>query len=347
MRKSEKHINISQYLVCLISLLIFIPSISYSQKNNDDRLANKPLFHDPVYDGAADPTVIWNKKEKKWFMFYTNRRSNAPGLDGVKWVHGTRIGIAESSDGGATWKYRDTCNILYRPDAGYTFWAPEVVKHKSTYHMYLTYVPGVFSNWNYPRWIVHLTSKNLIDWKFRSKLQLASERSIDACVFRLPDGTWRMYYNNETDNKSIYYADSPDLFKWTDSGRKVIGDQSGEGPNVFFWHGKAWMVVDNWNGLGIYSSDDFISWKRQEKNILQEPGSGPDDGAKGQHPCVVVNGNRAFIFYFTHFGQAKDYAGKKDFSRSRRTVIQVAELKYSDGQISCDRDDPVFINLKH
>jgi len=34
-------------------------------------------------------------------MFYTNRRSNAPGLDGVKWVHGTRIGIAESSDGGA------------------------------------------------------------------------------------------------------------------------------------------------------------------------------------------------------------------------------------------------------
>ncbi len=119
MRKSEKHINISQYLVWLIPVLIFIPSIAFSQKNDDNKLASKPLFHDPVYDGAADPTVIWNKKEKKWFMFYTNRRASAPGLDGVTWVHGTRIGIAESTDGGATWKYRDTCNILYRRDAGY------------------------------------------------------------------------------------------------------------------------------------------------------------------------------------------------------------------------------------
>jgi hypothetical protein len=279
-------------------------------------------------------------------MFYTNRRANAPGLDGVKWVHGTRIGIAESSDGGATWTYRDTCNILYRPDAGYTHWAPEVVENKGTYHMYLTYVPGVFSNWNHPRWIVHLTSKNLVDWNFQSKLQLASEKCIDACVFRLPDGTWRMYYNNEADNKSIYYADSPDLYKWIDSGKKVIGDQGGEGPNVFFWHGKAWMAVDNWNGLGIYSSDDFISWKRQERNILQEPGTGTDDGVKGQHPCIVMNGEKAYIFYFAHFAQAKGYQGINDFSRSRRTVIQIAELKYSDGQITCDRDNPVFIRLK-
>jgi sucrose-6-phosphate hydrolase SacC (GH32 family) len=345
MKRSE-HQNSYHYLVFIVVIILLFPSISLSQINKDMNLASKPLFHDPVFDGAADPTVIWNKKEKKWFMFYTNRRASAPGETGVTWVHGTRIGIAESSDGGATWKYRDTCNILYRPDADYTFWAPEVVKHKGTYHMYLTYVPGVFSNWDHPRWIVHLTSKNLIDWKFRSKLQLASEKCIDACVFRLPDGTWRMYYNNETDNKSIYYADSPDLFKWTDSGRKVIGDQSGEGPNVFFWHGKAWMVVDNWNGLGIYSSDDFINWKRQVKNILQEPGSGPDDGAKGQHPCVVVNGDRAFIFYFTHYGQAKNYSGNNDLSRSRRTVIQAAELKYSDGQITCDRDDTLYINLR-
>jgi len=59
---------------------------------------DKPIFHDLVYDGAADPTVIWNRKEKKWLMFYTSRGANAPGLDGVTWVHGTRIVIAESTD---------------------------------------------------------------------------------------------------------------------------------------------------------------------------------------------------------------------------------------------------------
>jgi hypothetical protein len=63
-------------------------------------VAAKPLFRDPVFDGAADPVVIWNHHENKWFMFYTNRRAKAPASEtpGVTWVHGTRIGIAESSD---------------------------------------------------------------------------------------------------------------------------------------------------------------------------------------------------------------------------------------------------------
>ncbi|MDR1722954.1 MAG: DUF5054 domain-containing protein [Tannerella sp.] len=28
--------------------------------------APKPLYQDPVYDGAADPVVVWNRNEKKW-----------------------------------------------------------------------------------------------------------------------------------------------------------------------------------------------------------------------------------------------------------------------------------------
>ena len=70
--------------------------------------APKPLFRDPVYDGAADPVVIWNPQKQAWWMFYTNRRANIPGLSGVAWVHGTRIGIAESTDGGAKWSYAGT-----------------------------------------------------------------------------------------------------------------------------------------------------------------------------------------------------------------------------------------------
>ena len=38
-----------------------------------DTAAPKPLYRDPVYDGAADPVVIWNPAVQRWWMFYTNR----------------------------------------------------------------------------------------------------------------------------------------------------------------------------------------------------------------------------------------------------------------------------------
>ena len=34
-----------------------------------------PLFRDPIFDGAADPTVIYNPHENAWWMVYTNRRT--------------------------------------------------------------------------------------------------------------------------------------------------------------------------------------------------------------------------------------------------------------------------------
>ena len=115
------------------------------------KTAPKPLLSDPVHDGAADPVVIWNKEAKQWWMFYTNRRAtNSSDTVGVRWVHGTRIGIAISKDG-MNWKYKDTANINYRPDAGYTFWAPDVIEDKGIYHMYLTYVPGTFDDWSLAR----------------------------------------------------------------------------------------------------------------------------------------------------------------------------------------------------
>ena len=40
-----------------------------------------PLFRDPIFDGASDPTVIWNKKEACYYMFYTQRRSTSVQLD--------------------------------------------------------------------------------------------------------------------------------------------------------------------------------------------------------------------------------------------------------------------------
>jgi hypothetical protein len=306
------------------------------------KVAPKPLFRDPVYDGAADPVVVWNRAEARWFMLYTNRRANVPGLKGVSWVHGTRIGIAESVDGGAVWTYRGTADIaLGAPEDSH--WAPEVVWHGGTYHMFLSLVPGMHEDWSGTRFIHHLVSKDLLRWTDAGRLPLASDRVIDACVLRMPDGKWRMWYNNESDRKSIYRADSPDLISWADRG-KVIGDKAGEGPKVVRWKGKYWMVVDQWQGLGVYRSDDAETWQRQPQNLLAEPGKGPDDQVKGGHPDLVVSGDRAWLFYFTHPGR-RGPEEKKDAAEQRRSSIQVVEVQPRDGWLTCDRDRPTLIRL--
>lgn len=305
--------------------------------------APKPLFDDPIYHGAADPVIIYNKKIKKWWMFYTNRRASTQDST-VAWVHGTRIGIAESKDG-LHWKYKDTANINYRPNEGYTFWAPDVIEHNGIYHMYLTYVPGIFKDWNHPREIVHLTSKDLLNWKFETVLELASHKVIDASVIKLSDTSWVMFYNNEKGGKAIYKAVSNDLYHWTDKGKEqAIG--RGEGPKVFYWHNKYFMIVDIWKGMDVYSSIDLINWKKQPQRILENAGKGKDDQAIGGHCEVVVNNGKAFIYYFTHPGHDKQNPAPRGSFDDKRSVIQLAELQEENGIITCDRDMLVSQKLK-
>ena len=339
---------IRKWAVLLTTSLALLGCVSNNEKVDTAKQADKPLYRDTIYDGAADPIVIWNKKENRWFMFYTNRRANIEVANEVDWVHGTSIGIAESTDGGATWQYRANANIRYgRED--YTYWAPDVIEDNGSYHMYLTVVPGTFSDWNHPRDIVHFTSDNLMDWKEESVLTLASDRVIDAGVFKGNDDWWYMYYNNERDGKSIYSARSKDLYEWEDLGKAFDG-QAGEGPKVFYWHDRYFMIIDHWDGLGVYSSTNLKEWQRQPENILREPGKGPDDGTKGLHADVVVQGDKAYIFYFTHPGRTVENDGGAGAANEtynvRRSSIQVAELEFNDGLIHCDRDKPVYIQLK-
>jgi hypothetical protein len=49
------------------------------------------------------------------------------------------------------------------------------------------------------------------------------------------------------------------------------------------------------------------------------------------------------LFYFTHPGRRPD-APKTD-TEQRRSSIQVVELKYKDGQLTCDRNEPTHIRL--
>jgi hypothetical protein len=306
--------------------------------------APKPLYRDPVYDGAADPVIVYNRADQCWTMLYTNRRANAPGLRGVAWVHGTKIGLADSRDGGRTWTYRTTAEIPLGKPPEDSHWAPEVLWHEGAYHMFLSFVPGVHEDWGGTRSIHHLTIADLVHWKDEGALKLASNRVIDACVAQLPDGSWRMWYNNEPDHKAINVANSPDLFHWTEGG-KVVGDRQGEGPKVVKWRNHYWMFVDVWDGLGLYRSDDAEHWTRQPTNLLREPGHGLDDEVKGGHPDVVVNDDRMWLFYFTHPGR-KGPDAEKDTAEQRRSSIQVAEVTPSaDGWLACDRDAPARIRL--
>ncbi|MFC7714672.1 glycoside hydrolase family protein [Nonomuraea recticatena] len=113
---------------------------------------------------------------------------------------------------------------------------------------------------------------------------------IDACVHQLEDGTWRLWYNDEPSGKQTFFADSPDLRSWSDRGQ-AVGDQPGEGPNVFRWRGSYWMVVDVWDGLAVYRSDDALTWARQPGTILR-------DDPRAHHADVLVREGRALLYYF-------------------------------------------------
>lgn len=323
-------------------LIIFFAVCFISLAGISQKVAPKPLYDDPVYHGAADPVIVYNKAVKKWWMFYTNRRASIADST-VAWVHGTRIGIAESKDG-RVWKYKDTANINYRPDPGYTHWAPDIIEGKDGWHMYLTYVPGTFTDWNHPRYIVHLQSKDLVNWDYQSTLQLVNQKVIDASVYKVNDSLYRLWYNNERDGKSIWYAESKDLYNWTDKGKAIAA--RGEGPKTFFWQGKYFMIVDAWKGMEVYSSTDLLNWTKQKERILEAPGKGKDDQAIGGHCEVIVNDGKAYVYYFTHPGRRKDKPAPKGSFGDNRSLIQVAELEYKDGVITCDRDKPLRLKLK-
>lgn len=304
-------------------------------------VASKPLYRDPIHDGAADASTVYDEKSGEWLMFYTNRRADLPLADpaDVRWVHGTAIGIARSADG-VNWRYGGTAAIP-KECTGETLWAPDVQRFDGKWHMWLTVVPGVFRDWNAPRFIVHLTSDNLSDWTCGERLELGSDKVIDASVVALPQGGYRLFYNDERMGKAIRTADSPDLVNWTLGER--LTTTPGEGPKAFRWKGHWWLVSDAWKGLLVMRSEDGRNWTRQPGYILAEPGTAPSDRAKGQHPDVIVSGDRAYIVYFVH--QEGEDEAKTDPRWHRRTVLQIGELTEAGGVLSVDRNAPTHVKL--
>lgn len=318
-------------------------------KYRTETLAPKPVFRDPIYDGAADPVVIWNPFREKWWMYYTNRRATETHLPGVSWVFKTPIGIAESSDG-ANWSYVGTANFPNLPaEAGgenATLWAPDIVcGDDGKWHMFLSIQAGVAERWGgVPGFIAHLTSNNMQDWEYERRFDLPIG-SYDADVIRMPDGTWRMYYKDPTNRAStFYYLESQDLYKWGNP-IKVLS-RKGEGPIVFRWKGFYWMILCDGRGFTTLRSKDAEQWDLQSGGPLLPDGTGTgiDDKTCALHGEVVVSDNRAYLYYFTHPGRTGENKDKDSYEQ-RRSSIQVVELQCKDNWLFADRNTPTYVSL--
>jgi hypothetical protein len=297
-------------------------------------------FRDPVFDGATDPVVVWNRSEGCWWMIYTSRRATAP-TPGLGWVHGSDVGVASSPDGGRTWTYRGTLR-LEQEFGRNTFWAPEVLWARGSYHMFVSYVQGVPETWEgHRRHIMQYTSPDLEQWHYCGRLPLSSDYVIDAAVHARPEGGYRLWYKDEADGSSTWSVDSADLSTW-ERPRRVLATPGGhEGPNVFSLGGWYWLIVDCWSGQLVHRSGDMASWEPAGKLLGPEtacPATCAEDVGPGFHADVVVDGERALVFYFTH--PLADGGGRGTYEQ-RRTAILMAELEVRDGQLVCERSRPV------
>ena len=95
-----------------------------------------------------------------------------------------------------------------------------------------------------------------------------------------------------------------------------------------------------WHGLDVFRSDDLEAWQRQGL-ILDTPGEHPDDRDYGRHADVVVVGpDLAYIFYFTHPGEA---SGALEGSHERRrSAVHAAALTVEGGRLVCHRDREIL-----
>ncbi len=322
--------------------LIFINAvIAQDTSANKMHIAPAPLFRDPIYDGAADPTLIYNKEKKEWWMFYTQRRANVQSAN-VAFCYGVSIGIATSADHGKTWVYKGAPALEFEEGLN-TFWAPDVIADNGVYHMFVAYIPGVRNDWGGNAKIIHYTSPDLWHWKWEGYLNLGIDNVIDPTFYKMPDGKWHVWYKDNYRSITMT-GESSDLKNWKLQDSPAIGGKPHEGPKIFRFHNYYWMITDEWAGQRVYRSDDAKTWEHQGM-VLSTNGKRPDDSPTGAHADVVVTGDKAYIFYFTHPGRKTHFAAtmNKDGNYSyeeKRSSIQVAELVYDNGTLKNVRDEP-------
>ncbi|MEO5889119.1 MAG: family 43 glycosylhydrolase [Ferruginibacter sp.] len=331
---------------CFYLLLILLATIGSASTQQTDTVkihkAQAPLFRDPIYDGAADPVVVYNREKKEWWMFYTQRRANVQSAN-VAFCYGTAIGLATSSDHGQSWVYKGTPALEFEEGVN-TFWAPDIFYDNGIYHMFVVYIQGVRNDWGGRARITHYTSKDLWKWKHADDLKLSSESVIDPTFYKLPDNKWHIWYKDEKRGSITMTGESSNLKDWTVSDKPAIGGKPHEGPKIFYFKDSYWMITDEWAGQRVYRSKDAANWEKQGM-VLDKNGTRNQDSPTGAHADVVVTGDKAYIFYFTHPGRKFHFEGEPDKDgcytySNKRTVIQVAELVFKNGTLDAIRDEP-------
>jgi len=333
-----------------IILAIMVIAITVFNTNTvaqtlSQQIPSVPLFVDPIFDGAADPTVFWNYEEEQWWMIYTQRRANS-NTSNLAWVHGTAVGVASSSDSGLNWIYRGTLELDYEPGHN-TYWAPDLYYESGTYYLYVSYVQGIpTQNFEAEHKILLFTGSEMWNLSFNKVIDLESERVIDPSVIKLENDEYRMWFKNENAGYTTHYANSKDLINWEPQGRAEDSTNT-EGANVFEWQGKYWMISDPWEGIQLFSSNDALNWENKGM-ILDKVGQRKDDTAKGHHADVVPAGEFAYVFY--HVNPEERFGSTTSWEtigyKQRRSVIQVARLRLINGEVLVDRDSPFPIKLK-
>jgi predicted GH43/DUF377 family glycosyl hydrolase len=307
--------------------------------SNDLATVPAPLYADPVFHGSCDPEITWNAATKEWWIFYTARRCSLD-TPGDQNFH-TPIGVAASKDW-IHWRHVGYCSfdgVGGEPYSEITFWAPAVIRDGDTYHMFVTYIPGAR--------IVHYEANvnNLLDWKKVNDGVVAMNNVIDPCLLKV-DNHWVMVYLAV--KGGIHSASSDDLIHWKDNGplKGDINDPQKRGygyqeaPYLFRWKDRYWLMTDPHKGLAIFSSSDFKTWTLQGR-ILEKPGTRPEDNTMSRHCSVAVVDDRAFVFY--HVEPLRNYRiqRKKNPKQNMITFLQMAEFKFEDGKLTCDRNLPI------
>ena len=300
-----------------------------------------PLYRCPIFDGAADPSVVYDPAGKSWTIYYTQRRANQV-VQGVGWCYGTKIGIATSTDAGRNWEYQGVCLGLSRGKQAETFWAPHVWRHEGKLHMIVTYIPriGGNGNWGGKAQLAHYTSDDGEHWKDEGLVDVGSDNIIDPAVILLKDGRWLLVFRDDNAGVKTAMCVSTDLKTWKRLP-EVAGDQEHEGPVVFYWKDQYWMLTDDWKGLGVYTSENGIDYKRNGR-ILEGKGKRTDDGDQGRHAGVMVAGEKAFVVYFTHPGRhlnvPQETSPQNTTPEFNRSSLQIAELGAEGGKLVAHRD---------
>lgn len=70
---------------CFLLLQVWLWSLAATGGEFDIAHAPAPLFRDPLFDGPADPTVIYDSLRRIWVIYYTQRKASDLTLGNRSW----------------------------------------------------------------------------------------------------------------------------------------------------------------------------------------------------------------------------------------------------------------------